>query len=50
MASQNSKSNQVAARVTPIVSRRIEELVAGGWSRSSADFAREDMEEKLRSL
>ena len=50
MASQKSKSSQVATRLTSLESRRIEELVAGGLYRSSADFTREAIREKLRSL
>ena len=49
-STQKSKGYQVAARLTPIESRRISELVAGGLYRSSADFVREAIREKLRSL
>lgn len=49
-SAQKSKSSQVATRLAPIESQRIDELVAGGLYRSSADFAREAIREKLRSM
>jgi hypothetical protein len=49
-SAQRNKGFQVAARLTPVEYKMVEQLVANGLYRSAADFARESIREKLRGL
>jgi Arc/MetJ-type ribon-helix-helix transcriptional regulator len=47
---QKEKSRQIAVRLTPIEYDRIMEMIDGGLYRSSADFARDAIRDKIRTL
>ncbi len=47
---QKEKSRQIAVRLTPIEYERIIKLIDSGFYRSSADFAREAVRDKIRTL
>ncbi len=47
---QKEKSMQIAVRLTPIEYERIMEMIDAGMYRSNADFAREAIRDKIRTL
>ena len=47
---QNEKQRQIAVRLPPVEYDRITQMIDAGLYRSSADFAREAIREKLRTL
>lgn len=47
---QREKSTQIAVRLTPVEYERIMGMIDAGLYRSSADFAREAIRDKIRTL
>ena len=47
---QKEKSRQIAVRLTPIEYERIIKMIDSGLYRSSADFARDAIRDKIRTL
>ena len=47
---QKEKSRQIAVRLTPIEHDRIMKMIGIGMYRSSADFAREAIRDKIKTL
>jgi len=47
---QKQKNRQIAVRLTPIEYDRIMEMIGAGIYRSSADFARDAIRDKIRTL
>ena len=47
---QKEKSRQIAVRLTPIEYDRIMKMIGIGMYRSSADFARESIRDKIKTL